>query len=83
MVISTNLGYVGSQIVSYFVKKKCIFANTEYLLPYSAYSFQCSLAITFMLPKRSLNVYLIYLPKCTEFFFDRFLKIRTSFEFYA
>ena len=38
--MSTNLGYVGSQIGSYFVKKKCIFANTEYLLPYSAYSFQ-------------------------------------------
>ena len=30
----------GSQIGSYFVKKKCIFATTEYLLLYSAFSFQ-------------------------------------------
>ena len=36
-----------------------------------------------MSPKRILNVDLSYLPKCTEFFFNRFEKIRTCSEFQA
>ena len=79
MVISTNLGYLGS----YFLKKN-IHCSEEYLVEFSSFFtyYKNLYAITIgvgvgvikapMSPKRILNVDFSYLPKYRESFYRHF-----------
>ena len=79
MVISTTLGYLGSQISSYFLNKKkkihCIAQSIKWYLPYSLYKICIPLHCNWsdkaaMSPKRKLNADLSYLPSVQNFFVD-------------